>query len=372
MSRRTVGTQRDLGARIAKGRAEANLTQADLARVIGIDRTAVAKIEKGVRRVSATELVAIAAVLDRPVDWLVSESPPAVVSRRDDKRVGGRSRSLDSLVERIGRDVEYLLEQGVLPQREPIAFKLPSDFDSCESMAAKVRELMDAPDGPLVDLQRRVETMGLLGFSLDLTPEGGDAAFISLGGWGVAVVNGALDSGRRRFSLAHELGHHLIGDAYAPEIDPMAGDDVEKLLNAFVAYLLMPRHDVTKVWRSFEGGDRRLGCVAIATRFRVSWTSACSHLVSLDLIDRSEFQQFVENPPRRGDLIELGEQWVPELEPPSVPPDYGRCVLGAYRSGKMTAARAVELLWGTVNEDELPEPAEVPLEAFRREFEPLG
>jgi len=68
----------------------------------------------------------------------------------------------------------------------------------------------------------------------------------------------------------------------------------------------------------------------------------------------------------------LGERWVAELDPPSVPSLYGRRVLAAYRRGKLTEARAVELLWGTVDRWELPAQDEVPLEAWRREFEPLA
>lgn len=371
VARDTIESPLDLGRRVSQGRAEADLTQADLAGAIGIDRTAVAKIEKGVRRVSATELVAIAAALNRPVDWLVTESPPAVVSRRQDSGVGGRSRSLDGLVERISRDVEFLLEEGVLPARERTSLAMPTDYAGCEVLAQTARSLMDAPRGPLTDLQRAVETVGLLGFSLDLGAEGGDGAYISLDGWGVAVVNGRVDPGRRRFSLTHELGHHLVGDAYAREIDVWADGATERMLNAFVAQLLMPREDVAKVWTDFAESDRRLGAIAVATRFRTSWTSACSQLRNLGLIDREECEQFIDDPPRRGDVFELGERWVAELDPPSVPPEYGRRVVGAYRSSKLTAARSVELLWGTIAESELPEPAEIPLEGVRREFQSL-
>ncbi len=58
----------NLGRRIAQARVEADMTQAELGRAIGLDRTAVAKLEAGARKVSATELVSIASALDRPID----------------------------------------------------------------------------------------------------------------------------------------------------------------------------------------------------------------------------------------------------------------------------------------------------------------
>jgi DNA-binding XRE family transcriptional regulator len=63
----------DLGRRIAQARQEADLTQAELGHAVGLDRTAIAKVETGVRKVSAAELLAIASVLDRPIDSFVFE-----------------------------------------------------------------------------------------------------------------------------------------------------------------------------------------------------------------------------------------------------------------------------------------------------------
>jgi hypothetical protein len=79
----------------------------------------------------------------------------------------------------------------------------------------------------------------------------------------------------------------------------------------------------------------------------------------------------VSRPYARVIFVALGERWMAEMDPPSVPSDYGRKVLDAFRRGKLTSARTVELLWGTVGEDDLPKQAEVPIEALRRDFTPL-
>jgi len=72
------------------------------------------------------------------------------------------------------------------------------------------------------------------------------------------------------------------------------------------------------------------------------------------------------------DAIALGQRWVAELDAPAVPPEYGKRVLAAYRAGKLSAARTVELLWGTVSLADLPEQRQLPLESLRRELEPLS
>jgi Zn-dependent peptidase ImmA (M78 family)/transcriptional regulator with XRE-family HTH domain len=362
----------DLGRRISQARLEAEMTQADLGRAVGLDRTAIAKLETGARKVSATELVALAAALDRPIDWFVVESPPSVVSRRSDGLVGGHSRALDIKIDRLARDLAFLMNQGVLTDAStrPV-LELPSDVAGAEALALRARSLMAVSDGPLYDLQRACERVGLLAFSLDIGPTGGDAAYVEVGNMGVALINGSADPGRRRFSLAHELGHHLFGDAYAPEVSVVGADGMERLISAFAIHVLLPRQPVTEVWRSLADQDRRLAAIAISVRFRASWTATCSQLRNLELIDTAERERFVAMPPTGVDFVALGERWEAELEPPAIPPEYGKRVLSAYRSGRLSAARTVELLWGTVTIEDLPEQRAIPLDALRREFDDL-
>lgn len=348
------------------------MTQADLGRAVGLDRTAVAKLEAGVRRVSATELVAIASALDRPIDWFVVESPPSVVSRRSDRSVGGQSMALDIRIDRLARDVAFLFDQGILigTYERPI-LELPSEIAGAEALAAQVHSSMGVPDGPLYDLQRACERVGLLAFSLDIGGVG-DAAYVEVENIGVALVNGSADPGRRRFSLAHELGHHVFGDAYAPEVSVSGADDVERLINAFAIHLLLPRKPVTKLWHGIADQDPRMAAVAVSVRFRASWTATCSQLRTLGLIDAGEREWFVAAPPTAADFIALGERWEAELQAPSVPPEYGKRVVSAYRGGRLSAARTVELLWGNVTAEDLPEQRAVPLESLRPEFDHLS
>jgi Zn-dependent peptidase ImmA (M78 family)/DNA-binding XRE family transcriptional regulator len=368
MSRDAVVTQADLGQRIADARTEAGMTQADLSARIGLERTALVRIESGERKVSARELVAIAGALNRPVDWFFTEPPVAVVSRRRDPAVGGFSRILDRALESAARDVAFLEGRRLLSSAERPRRNAPGSFQDAENFARDVRAEAARPDGPLLDLQLVVERLGLLGFSLALGPDAGDAAYVDVGNLGVAVINGTADPGRRRFSLAHELGHHLTGDAY--EASPRLGaSDTERMFNAFAAYLLMPRSSVLSVWDEFAAQSPRLAAIAVAVRFSVSWTAACNQLRNLDLIDSQERERLLGNDLRRGELFEFGERFAVELDPPSVPPAYARAVVSAYRTGQLTAARTVELLHHSVSETDLPEPDAMSLDELRAEFE---
>src|ERR1700683_1996104 len=114
MRHMAIETQAIFGSRIPEARGCAGRNQTELASLLGIDRTAFSRIEAGTRKVSATELVAIASALEGPIDWFVIEPPPAVVSRRRDPAVGGFSRRLDLALEDAARDVSFLVERGVL------------------------------------------------------------------------------------------------------------------------------------------------------------------------------------------------------------------------------------------------------------------
>ena len=275
----------DIGQRISQARLDVDMTQSALGRAVGLDRTAIAKLEAGTRKVSATELVALASALHRPIDWFVVEPPPSVVSRRSDALVGGRSQMLDIKIDGLARDVAFLIEQGILADTgtRP-ALDLPSDLEGAEALAKQARLLMGASDGPLYDLQRASEQVGLLAFALDLGTSSGDAAYVEVGKLGVALINGRIDPGRRRFDLAHELGHHLFGDAYAPEISVSGSDDMERLINAFAIHLLLPREAVTEQWRAIADQDRRLAAVAVSVKFRASWTATVADSARLALL----------------------------------------------------------------------------------------
>jgi Zn-dependent peptidase ImmA (M78 family)/transcriptional regulator with XRE-family HTH domain len=362
---RLFQTWDEVGARVAEAREALGITQAHLASAAELDRTALAKIERGSRGISSLELARLATALQRPIDWFVREAPPAVVSRRQALIESSTSITLDALLERTARDVELLLELGGLPDADPRPPGAMRSFGDAENLAREVRGHMGVSDGPLVDLGGAVERLGLHSFVFELN-NAADGAYAAVSNLGVTVVNGSMPSGRRRFTLAHELGHHLLSDAYSTDYLDEGAGSLEGLLNAFAAYLLMPRHSVVAFWRNRDGvHDQRTAAIHIAARYRVSWTAACSHLHNLELVDDRTRMLLAADPPRRADYLELGLSFVEELEPPWLAPAYKSAVIRLYRRNKISSDRALELLHGTLVESDLPAPHEVPLDALR-------
>lgn len=372
VSSRRLESWEEVGSRVAAARIAAGFTQQVLADRLAIHRSALTRIEQGRRQLDVLELVRLAEALGRPVDWFVTAAPAAIASHRrtgsDDENVN----RLEDQLESVARDVELLHEIGEL--RSPVRSRLDIGIDGIEDAvdaAANARGLVEPVEGPVHGLQAQVEKVGLFAFSFDLGPSVIDGGYVRLGDLGAAIVNGTADSGRRRFSLAHELGHHLFADEYSTDFAiGQAREDRERLINAFAVHFLMPGASVIRRWEQLrsDGHDDRAAVVVIAAEYRVSWSAACTQIRNLDLIDGRTFGRLSAQRPTSVDYIELRLQWTEELQPVAVPPGYARAVLGAYRRYKIGRDRAIELLRGTVPDEELPEPDDLPMDALRSDF----
>ncbi len=355
----------DLGRRIAHARSLARLSQEQVADALGIDRTAVTKIEAGARKVDTFEIGRLASVLGRSVDWLLSPPRPALISRRAsgttrDARLDGAA---TALLEEIAQGVEllqqlHLLDVPDLGKGAPIA-----SVGDAEQAALRVRAKL--PHGPLRSLATQLESLGLFAFTLRLD-EPVEGLYLALERGGVALVNGGLDSGRRRFTLAHELGHHVLADEYSADFDVSAGiDERERLTNAFAIHLLMPREEVSARYHEARTAHGPRGAaVVVSCEYGVSWSAARAHLRNLGLLTRDEFELLEREPPRRADYLELGLAVTDEALPPQVPPRYAAAVIRAYRRHDLSAPKAIELLRGTLAEEELPAWPSPPLSAL--------
>lgn len=373
MPPRPLDSWEDVGRRVAEARRLSQWTQQELADKLSLDRTAVAKIESGQRRLDALELGRLASAFARTPEWFVTAPPPAVVSRRAELSEESAFPHADDLLERLARDVEFLVEIECLrpPPQERLQF---GTVEEAERGAARVRRVIDATAGPLVDLQLACERIGMYSFSFMLDESALDGAYVALSGGGVALINGGMDSGRRRFNLAHELGHHALADEYSTDIG--LGDDRsdrERMINAFAVHLLMPRESIRQRWSELDGQqDARQALIRISVEFRVSWTAACGHARNLGLVSTESFERLVGMRPTRGEHLEVGLPLAEELLPDSLPPGYVAGVMRAFRRNKISAGRAVELLHGSVTVEELPSPDAVPLESLRPELEALA
>jgi Zn-dependent peptidase ImmA (M78 family)/transcriptional regulator with XRE-family HTH domain len=351
----------EVGERIAEARLAAGLSQGDLAAQVGLDRTALVRIEAGERRITALELFDLAEALGVPLAHLVSRPPQALVSRRsaleEAPDTASRARyRLDALLEEHARHAQWLIAHRLLtpPRLDSRLQRTRSDGLDPASLAVVAREVIGLPSGPLGPLADVVERLGLYLTVVDETAEG---ASLLLDGYGVAVMSGQLPPGRRRWTAVHELGHHLLQDEYHSDASVAAGrDEREQMIDQFTEEFLLPAADMRRAW---EEGDRdrtfREKMLRVAACYRVSWGAVVNRMSRLDLISREEARREKADTPLRGDFLAVhGSEPVPDLVVGTTGAQWRRAALAAWLQGVITAPRAVELLYGAIGEEDLP------------------
>jgi transcriptional regulator with XRE-family HTH domain len=205
---RAVEDWREVGDRVREARYASGLSQTELARQLGIDRTAVGRIESGERHVSAMELFKLSDLLGVPAAHFVTRPPSAVVSQRqplsEDADAVSRTRfRFDAALEAHARDTGWLIEHGLLPRTDLPEVRKIDDSAGARDLAVEVRRRSGLGSDPLGGMAELAERFGLYVIVLDQDVDG---ASLLLDGYGVAVLGGHRAPGRRRFTAAQRTG----------------------------------------------------------------------------------------------------------------------------------------------------------------------
>ncbi|WP_285703389.1 XRE family transcriptional regulator [Microtetraspora sp. NBRC 16547] len=348
----------EVGDRIRECRVAAGLSQEQLASAMNLERTIIAKIETGVRRVDALELAKLSAVLDVPLTYFLSR-PPAVISRRAELAedsatdAGRQSYRLEMALAIWLADVRQLIELGQLHLSPPARCgRDVEDVEAARAVAMWARKRLDLGLGPISSLMSVCESLGQMVAVVEIP---GDGASLIEDGVAVAVVSSQGDPGRRRATAAHELGHLIIGDEYSTDLGVHTSRaDREQVIDAFAAELLLPIDSVRNACRD-AGEGRRETLVRLAAGYRTSWSLAIRQALAADVIDREEAKELRRRNPTRAELMEaVGWAPQPDLQNIRVPPSYAHAVLQAWKKGMVTAPRAADLMRGQIVESDLP------------------
>lgn len=147
-----------------------------------------------------------------------------------------------------------------------------------EDVATKAIQSVDCKHPP-VPLEQVVEKMGLKIVEFDFH---NDISAVLKPEHNVIGVNKKHHSVRRRFSVAHELGHFLLGHKIGQEIIDEEFNKpfpIEKEANAFASALLMPAS-----WMKDSVAKKGLDLEELAKTYDVSKQALTIRLLSLNLI----------------------------------------------------------------------------------------
>lgn len=97
-----------MGERLKEAREYLDLSQDEVARVLGVPRSAVSMIESGQRRIDALELKRLAALYQRPVGHFTGEEPEVSLPREVQHVARAASRLSRRDRQELARFAEYL------------------------------------------------------------------------------------------------------------------------------------------------------------------------------------------------------------------------------------------------------------------------
>jgi Zn-dependent peptidase ImmA (M78 family)/DNA-binding XRE family transcriptional regulator len=263
-----------IARRIRDVREEAGLTQAQLALRLGRTQTSVSYWESGKRVPGLDDLIELADAVGKAVYYFLPPEEPrqsvTAVLRAEAARLayGDLDQSVDALLAEAERK------------------ELPSRRVTIRSTqpAHAANELVEAAGivRPSVDVHRLAELCGVLVLTREF-PDALSGLIVELEEGAIVGINSKQSWGRQRFSVGHELGHHILRHSERFHIDVSDGAPPdqdyrsERAANEFAAELLMPRRFVARAF------DELQNPAGLAKQFEVSEIAMGYRLVNLGL-----------------------------------------------------------------------------------------
>lgn len=232
-----------LSKRLHQARQANGLSLRALAEQVGVSAMMLSKYERAESVPSSDVLLALSNALGVRTEYFFRT---AVI---DLERIEHRNKhrwNLPKLAEtKVLADVRDQLERwsaldAAVPAPWSVPFSVPDDLpdqiaslDQIEDIAVRVREHWDLGQNPIPDLIDTFETHGIKVFTTRFDDPRFEGMSARADHHQVVVVGRQWPGDRQRFTLAHELGHLVLDERLAEEIDKEKAAD--RFAGAFIA-----------------------------------------------------------------------------------------------------------------------------------------
>ena len=249
------------GERLLSARKVAGLSLAALAEKTGdlLTRQAINKYERGKMNPGSDALIALSRALGVKPDYFFRESNVALSGMEFRKKTLLSAKESESIkyrtlefLERYLQIEDLLQDQAVFKNPISKEFRNVCHLDDADKAAKELRKRWKLGEAPIFDLTELLEDHGIRIFEIR-TSDRFNGISARVGDLPVIAVNLNDDSVRRRFTLAHELGHTLLDFE-----DGKGLGQKEKLCHAFASAFLLPENVIIS-----ELGGRHRSKIAI-------------------------------------------------------------------------------------------------------------
>ncbi|MDO4259762.1 MAG: XRE family transcriptional regulator [Actinomycetaceae bacterium] len=241
---------RNVGDAIHIARVASGMTQKGLADSIGVTQATLSRFEHGDRTPTDSDLEKLAAPLRVTQGFLCTESgnwaPLAIEShmRRRASASPPQWKKAEAQLNLLRKQLAALVK---FVDISPTQYLPAVDPESVGPIAAArlVREQWNIPIGPVHHLSRWIESSGVTIIQTRLETQRIDALSQRIGEYPIILLNEAAPIDRKRWTLAHELGHLVMHAEYASL-------EAEAEANAFAAEFLMPEATIRPYLQSLS------------------------------------------------------------------------------------------------------------------------
>lgn len=262
-------SQATIGERLKEARKKVQINQETAAKAIGLDRTALLKIEKGSRTVTGIELHQLAHLYRRDPAEFLEEEPLQEDPFTTFGRILGNtpvewnnqiSQNLEILKEAV--KLKELLGDRIQVNPPHYQLSSPSSYEEAieqgKEIAVLERERLKLGSGPIYDLANLIASQGIWTATISISDDV-SGLFIAHNRYGLTIfINQEHARVRRRFSYAHEYAHALV-DRNRKVAEPTSranrNDFIEKRANAFASEFLIPAAGVYETLERMQKGS---------------------------------------------------------------------------------------------------------------------
>lgn len=272
-------------------------TQSQLSKEIaGLSQGNLSRIEKGILNITEEILGKIANNLNFPKSFFKQTHVKTPINEfYYRKRISIPKKkllSLEALLDLYRMSVDILLESIEIPE-----FRLPQydleDGGTPELIARKVRQALILSRGPIDELCLSFEKNGIVIIELFNVSEKFDGiTTLTDGRQPIIFINGVMPNDRKRFTLAHELGHLIMHIPFTISNNR----DEEKEANRFAAEFSMPELDSFNEMVNLKFSD--------LSHLKRYWKMSMAFIImrarSIKSISESKAKNFIIELSRRG------------------------------------------------------------------------
>lgn len=366
---------RRLGESIKALRKARGISQTELAKALGLrGPRAISELENGKRELKGSETYPLCKKLDCTLAELfgLEADPLQSTSGACLRGSDTKNKQLVSAIQRAQRQMKMMkeieevlgsapsLELSSLDNRYPLGKTSNRAREQAIELAGWARNRLGVGDGPVEDLERKLEENGVVWTTWEL-PDGVSGLTLRCQGRPFIVVEATEHEQRQRFTLAHEFAHVLVDasehavltrDYSRVKKGRRTTEDIrEERANHFAGVFLMPESSI----RAYATGRFELnGSIAeenimwLARQFRLSFQAAAKTLAHHGFISWKRYDEIKDNHLEMRDptqlavrLSEVLLKWASKLKST---PRMLRLVVEALERDLITFGRACELV----------------------------